>query len=82
MKNYYEANDRVAISCDEQKLHKELLPMYSDYSGRQKIINDIICTKGRVKATKPNERHLEVLYVKEGAENSWWLPTSLIIFTL
>lgn len=81
MKNYYEPGDKIQITSDEEFMHMELLEMYSDNSGRQKIIDDIKDTYGVVKATKPNMGHLEVLYMKNSTTHSWWIPTSLIIFT-
>jgi hypothetical protein len=78
MTNKYKKGDHVTISSDEDFLHQKLHEIYSDNSGRQKIIDDVKGTSGRIKGRIP-ERPLEVLYMKTDATNSWWLPINVII---
>ena len=48
-----------------------------DENGRNKIIADIVGTRGVVYGVVENEGHIQALYQKENSEHTWKLPVTI-----
>lgn len=77
MRIHYEKGDRVAIKGNSTFLTNNLKDFIKDENGRNKIIADIVGTRGVVYGVVENEGHIQALYQKENSEHTWKLPVTI-----
>ena len=77
MRIYFEKGDRVAIYSNPILLQTLLQDWFTDTAGRDKIVTDIVGSRGTIYAVSPDEGHIQALYRKDGCAHSWKLPVTV-----